>query len=100
MTKQEQIEYFESFVEKQRAILLAKGDDYAGEDRLSNFKLVAQIVGITPEQVVLVFVATKAVRLGQLFQGKEPKNESKQDSVLDGGNYNALMAMILSEKEN
>lgn len=99
MTKNQQIQYFEAFVQRQKEIMQSKGDDYAGEDRLSNFKLVAQIVGITPEQVALVFIATKAVRLGELLRGKEPKNESVEDSILDGSLYNALMAMILKDKE-
>lgn len=98
MTKEEQQKFFDNFVQEQRDIMLKKGDDYAGQDRLSNFKLVAAIVGITPEQVALVFVATKAVRLGELLRGKEPKNESTYDSILDGGNYNILMAMLQSDK--
>lgn len=98
MNKQEQIRIFEENVAKMRDILLSKGDDYANEDRLSNFKLVGQICGLTPQQVCLVFMATKVVRLGNLAaSGAGPKNESIYDSVLDLGNYNMLFDMINTE---
>lgn len=75
----------------------SKGNDYAGEDRLSNFKLVSQIVGITPEQVLLVFIATKAVRIGNLQGNKTPNNESVDDSIIDLVNYGILLKMARQE---
>jgi hypothetical protein len=38
MKKQDQIKAFNDFTTKQAEILLKKGDDYSGADRLSNFK--------------------------------------------------------------
>lgn len=99
MNLQEQETFFNDWVAKKADVLLKKGNDYAGEDRLSNFKLVSDIVGITPEQVALVFSATKVVRLGQLLGGKEPNNESIEDSMLDGSNYFDLSAMLMWEKK-
>jgi hypothetical protein len=46
MTKQEQEKHFNEVTEKMRTILLSKGDDYANEDRLSNFKLAADWDGL------------------------------------------------------
>ena len=97
MTLTEQTAFFKRFTEKQAEIMLSKGNDYAGEDRLSNFKLVGQICGLSPEMVAMVMEATKIVRLGQLMRGKEPSNESIDDSILDGSNYYALWAMLRGE---
>lgn len=97
MNKQRQIEHLESLTAKMAETMLSKGDDYSGEDRLSNFKLVAQICKLTVEQVLMVFMATKVVRLGNL-QGKLPNNESVEDNTIDLMNYGALSCMARSEK--
>jgi hypothetical protein len=98
MTKQEQIKHFDQIVAEARNILLTKGDDYSGDDRLSNFKLVASMTKTTPEKVALMFIATKVARLGELLNGKTPKNESIKDSITDLINYAILLDMILSDK--
>lgn len=83
------------------AILFSKGDDYANEDRLSNFKLAGNICGLTPDQNCLSLIATKVARLGVLLKSdKNPNNESIRDSILDLANYAALLDMIVSEGAN
>jgi DNA-binding TFAR19-related protein (PDSD5 family) len=100
MTLKEQQIQFEQFAEKQRDIMLKKGNDYANEDRLSNFKMVAQIVGIPIEQVIGVFIATKTVRLGNLMSsGKKPDNESVEDNLLDLANYTQLLEMVRLDED-
>jgi hypothetical protein len=86
MKKENQIQIFNEFVEKQRSVMLTKGDDYANEDRLSNFKSAAYICGLSTAQHCLAMIATKVARLGVLLDPKNPKiakHESVQDSVLD-----------------
>ena len=79
--------------------LFSKGDDYANQDRLSNFKTTANIIGTTPELSCLNLIAVKVARLGVLLNSKDkPKNESIQDSVLDLANYSVLLHMILNDK--
>ena len=98
MTPQQQTTHIYEFLAKQKSILLSKGDDYANEDRLSNFKEVANLVGITPEQVSLVFLATKLTRLTNLLKkAKKPNHESIQDTILDMANYCILLDEILNE---
>jgi len=77
----------------------SKRTDYSSkEDALSNFKQVAAIVGITPEQVCLVLIAVKASRLGNLFiQNLDPQNESIEDSAKDLTIYTMLLQMILQD---
>lgn len=100
MDKQSQIESFDRFVEKQREVMLSKGDDYANTDRLSNFKSAAYICGLTPAQHCLAMIATKVARLGVLLDPKAvtPRNESIQDSILDLSNYSQLLNMIIEEE--
>lgn len=98
MTKQQQIEQFDALVEKMRNIMLNKGDDYANEDRLSNFKLSGNICRLSPAKQCLSLIATKVARLGNLLDGDEPNNESTEDSVIDLNVYSMLLSMILSEQ--
>jgi len=98
MTKQEQQEFFDEYVNKMRDVLLNKGDDYANADRLSNFKLAGLIAGGNAKTNCLNLIATKVARLGVLLNSNdEPKNESVSDSILDLANYSMLLAMIDDE---
>lgn len=99
MNKQIQIQIFDKFVEKQREVMLSKGDDYANSDRLSNFKTAGAICGITAAQHCLAMIATKVARLGVLLDpnAPPPRNEAVDDSVLDLANYAQLLNMIISE---
>jgi hypothetical protein len=98
MTLQEQQEHFNKLVKQMEDILLKKGNDYANADRLSNFKLAGNICQLTPEQNCLSLIATKVARLGVLLNsGKQPNNESINDSVIDLINYGVLLSMLLEE---
>lgn len=99
MTVEQQQRHFERMINKMAETMISKGDDYANEDRLSNFKLAGAISGISAEVNCLSLIATKVARLGNLLNSKEkPNNESIRDSVLDLANYAILLDMILSEK--
>jgi hypothetical protein len=100
MNLEQQKEYFDKFTSNMRDIMLKKGNDYATADRLSNFKRVAEICNLTPEQVVLVLIATKVVRLSNLLQPSAgaPNNESIEDNLLDLDNYGILLAMVRTDK--
>lgn len=79
--------------------MFKKSEDYANEDRLSNFKLAGTIAGGSAEINCLNLIATKVARLGVLLNsGKAPNNESILDSVLDLANYAVLLNMILIDK--
>lgn len=78
-----------------------KNHDYADQgDPLSNFKEVAEIVGITPFQVVQVFLATKMVRIKQLrTKPNLVQGESIKDSLMDNAIYSLLAYLLLEETE-
>lgn len=100
MTRTQQKQSFDAFAAKQWETMDSKAQDYAGDDRLSNFKQVGSITGQTAAQACLTLIATKVARLSQLLGGKSPKNESIQDSVLDLGTYASLLNMLLEEENS
>ena len=98
MTKEEQLQHFGYFTEKMKSTLFSKGDDYANEDRLSNFKMAGAISGGDAKTNCLNLIATKVARLGVLINSdQEPNNESISDSILDLANYSVLLSMIIEE---
>lgn len=98
MTKEEQLQHFSYFTEKMKRTLFSKGDDYANEDRLSNFKMAGAISGGDAKSNCLNLIATKVARLGVLINSEqEPNNESISDSILDLANYSVLLSMIIEE---
>jgi len=97
MNLEQQREAIQAFTKKMIETIASKGDDYADEDRLSNFKDVAYITGLTPEMICFVLMAVKIVRLKQLLSGKTPKNEPMKDSLLDLSDYSFLLDCILDE---
>ena len=97
MTHEEQLKHMDSFFDRMKEIMNSKGDDYANEDRLSNFKLAGKISQISPEQQCLSLIATKVARIGVLLTTKYPKHESVNDSIIDLANYTLLLDMILTD---
>ena len=80
--------------------MFSKGDDYANQDRLSNFKLAGAISGGNAETNCLNLIGTKVARLGVLINSKgKPNHESIEDSILDLANYAVLLSMIVSENK-
>ncbi len=97
MNLKEQQAEFELIIDEVKQTMFRKGNDYANEDRLSNFKLAGSIIGLSAQQNCLSLIATKVARLGVLLQGSEPNNESIEDSMLDLTCYSILLKMIQSE---
>lgn len=97
MNLEQQQQFFGNFVLKMSDLMLVKGNDYSGIDRLSNFKTVGKITGVSAEITCLNLIAVKVARLGQLLNGKTPNNESIDDTIVDLANYSVLLAMIRSD---
>lgn len=100
MTLNEQRKHFSKFIKKMDRTMLKKGSDYAGHDRLSNFKLSGQITQTSAEINCLNLIATKVARLGILLQSNKVNNESISDSILDLANYAILLDQLIYDKEN
>jgi len=99
MTREQQLQIFDETTKKAREILQKKGNDYANEDVLSNFKLAGSICGLSPEINCLSLIATKVARLGVLLNSiKEPENESIKDSMIDLNVYSFLLICLELDK--
>ena len=106
MTSIEQKKVYNDMHHKITDIIKSKGHDYAGADVLSNFKTVSEaatLLGIdvsNPTNYALFMVILKIARLGNLLSaGKTPKNESIDDSFLDGINYFKLAYCCYKEEK-
>ena len=94
MTADKQIELYKKWDEEILNITKSKRADYAGEDVLSNFKIVSEcsrllkIDTTTPTGYALFMVILKLARLGNLLESnKVPNHEGLEDSFKDGINY-------------
>lgn len=94
MTLDEQKQHFAEFTKKMAETMFKKGNDYAGADRLSNFKLAGSITGISGQLNCLNLIATKVARLGVLLHTNKVNYESVSDSLLDLANYAVLLDQL------
>lgn len=98
MTSTQQQEHFDKLVARMRDTMLSKGNDYATDDRLANFKQAAAITNLQPVQVALVMIAVKISRLSNLLAaGKTPENEAVADTTLDLAVYAILTDALIQE---
>lgn len=85
--------YYLDLMQRAQQISEGKAHDYADDnDRHSNFKYAGSLAEAFPDwsKPYAVLVGVKMARLAQLLSGKEPKNESIEDSFIDLVNYCAL----------
>lgn len=85
---------FEALLMKMREIHNKKSADYANDkNRYANFENTAISAGTSVDVVFRTFIGVKLARLSELAaNGKEPLNESVQDTLLDLAVYAALYA--------
>lgn len=90
---------FEQLLEDIRQLHNAKNNDYATEtDPLSNFRR-CEAFGVPAVKGILVRMSDKWSRIEQLAGGKQPKNESLRDSLIDNAVYSLLAVVALDESE-
>jgi hypothetical protein len=89
--------------ERQDKILKQKGDDYtvgnADSDRLYNFKFIAQVLGLTTEQVWAVYFLKHVLALCAHTKGIT-ESEPIQGRMDDTINYVYLLDAIVADKSN
>ena len=97
MTKQEQLQFARDKFKDILELLESKGDDYANEDRLSNFKESACLLNTTAFKVCLNQIAIKISRIVNLID-REARNESMDDSLQDLITYSLILSMIYQDE--
>ncbi len=104
MTIQEREELAKKLFEKCLEVLRAKGKDYEVDgDCLQQFKLIADLVGITPYQVWAVLWCKHALSiLGAVKKNPlrpETTAEPLEGRAIDNINYDVCLMGLLSETE-
>ena len=92
-------ELFNEQVDKEWDILIQRGNAYADEDdRLSNFKKVAEVWGMTPLEYTMIHIVDKLMRLQRAIKGVEKvAPESVEDYIIDARNYLFLLWCLVTE---
>ncbi len=100
-------ELVESFRKEEDKILLFKRGEYArSEDRLENFRDVANLVGLKPSQIALIYLLKHVQSIAQQVMTEsytwawfiEDNKEGLKQRVADAVNYLHLMAACLESE--
>ena len=87
--------------EKIETVLGAKGEEYATDnDRLHNFKVAAQVQGITVKEALSGMMAKHTVSVYDMIaDGKDHSLDKWDEKILDHINYLILLrALVVEEK--
>lgn len=88
--------------EKTRNLLDKKGKEYAREDRLSNFKKAAALMGVRPEGACFGFLAKHLVSIadlvGDLEGGLETPMPVWEEKIGDAVAYLILLEALVTEQ--
>ena len=87
--------------EKIETVLGAKGEEYATDnDRLHNFKVAAQVQGITVKEALSGMMAKHTVSVYDMIaDGKDHSQEKWDEKILDHINYLILLRAIVVEEK-
>ena len=89
-------------LQKTRALLAKKGKEYAREDRLSNFKKAAALMGGRPEAACFGFLAKHLVSIadlvGDLEGGLEAPLPMWEEKIGDAVAYLVLLEALVTER--
>ena len=101
MNYDEEMAVFDDIVAECRNLLTKKGDDYSGrEDRLANFKRLAKELGLTPQQVLWVYLRKHLDAITSYVKdGKFESCEGLRSRVVDAVNYLVLMECLRLDEE-
>ena len=88
--------------EKIETVLGAKGEEYATDnDRLHNFKVAAQVQGITVKEALSGMMAKHTVSVYDMIaDGKDHSLDKWDEKILDHINYLILLRAIVVEEKN
>jgi hypothetical protein len=90
---------FYALLDEMAALHSNKNHDYATtDDPFSNFRR-CEAFGIPAWKGVLARMSDKWSRIEQISNGKEPKNESLRDSLIDNAVY-SLICVLLMEPDD
>lgn len=95
--------YAETAWEEERQLLEAKGREYtmSSPDKHENFKQIAAMLGITPEQACAAYLLKHIFSIVNYVKiGKTCSNEPIQGRIHDARNYLLLLGSLLIDEDN
>jgi hypothetical protein len=88
-----------AFLGEMQGILVKKGADYSvGDDRLSNFRMIAETTGLTMRQVWAVYVNKHLFAVMKWVREGQVESEPIHGRFVDVANYMALADAIAREE--
>jgi hypothetical protein len=100
MNAQQRADYVEEFVdERMLAVLADKGRSYSRgeEDVNSNFKRVAEAIGITPIQAAFVYLLKHMDAITHFVKSGEESSEGIESNLGDAANYLVIIGSLARE---
>jgi hypothetical protein len=86
-------------IKKSQQVLLDKGREYAGNDRLHNFRQAAHIQGITLKAALAGMMAKHTVSVYDMCESEDPFTlEQWEEKLTDHINYLLLLKAIVVEE--
>lgn len=97
-------EEFADVVEEQigrcKDVLIVKGREYATEDRLHNFKVAAELQGVSAQQALAGMFSKHVVSVFDLCRSDEEHDlEHWDEKITDSINYLILLRAVIQENE-
>lgn len=87
-------------IERSTSTLVKKAEEYATEDRLHNFKVAAEIQGITPRKALAGMLAKHTVSVFDMCASDESYSDAMWDEkITDHINYLILLRAIVEEEK-
>lgn len=94
----------EDRLDKCKKVLCCKAAEYATEDRLHNFKVAAELQGVTPMTALAGMMCKHTVSVYDLIrdhqQGKEISRGMWDEKIGDSINYLLLLTALIEDEDN
>lgn len=98
MTYQKLKETVNRLFEDCKKVIKGKGRSYSSrEDELANFKGIAKLLGISPEQVCLVYLTKHIYSIYSIVRGEVYDTEGLRSRIIDAINYLVLLNALHEE---
>lgn len=97
--------FFKMLKEMQKeelSVMISKGKEYtvSSDDKLANFKSIADRLNITPEIVCMCYLLKHMDSIrNYILTGKTYSDESIEGRILDARNYLPLLLAIIKDQE-
>ena len=78
-------------------VLINKAKEYATQDRLHNFKVAAELQGISPKQALMGMMAKHTVSVADMCRSGEYPLEMWDEKIGDSINYLLLLRCLVEE---